>query len=170
MKKIRLFSAKAIKDIEGEKAELYVNFCLVLNRNYIFTFAIEAPNLMCSDRHPIRLWKHFLMVFEEENVKYMRRYENTLSKGGQRITREEEKTLNIWEHSKGVIEVLTSYPMGMWLHRRDKRVINEVLNKIRAEIEQEYKDESEHPYGQGLGRALQIIDKHKAESEDAREY
>ena len=40
-----------------------------------------------------------------------------------------------------------------------------VLDKIRAEIEQEYKAESEHPYGQGLRRALQIIDKHKAESE-----
>ena len=79
MKKIRLFSTKVTKDIEGEKAELYVNFYLVMNRNYIFTFAIEAPNLMCSDRHPIRLWKHFLMLLEEENVKYMRRYENTLS-------------------------------------------------------------------------------------------
>ena len=40
-----------------------------------------------------------------------------------------------------------------------------ILDKIRAEIEQEYKVESEHPYGQGLRRALQIIDKHKAESE-----
>lgn len=43
--------------------------------------------------------------------------------------------------------------------------VNAVLDKIRAEIEQEYKDESEHPYGQGLRRALQIIDKYKAESE-----
>ena len=42
----------------------------------------------------------------------------------------------------------------------------DVLDKIRAEIEQEYKAESEHPYGQGLRRALQIIDKHKTESED----
>ena len=40
-----------------------------------------------------------------------------------------------------------------------------ILDKIRAEIEQEYKAESEHPYGQGLRWALQIIDKHKAESE-----
>lgn len=39
------------------------------------------------------------------------------------------------------------------------------LDKIRAEIEQEYKDEFEHPYGQGLRRALQIIDKYKVESE-----
>ena len=42
-----------------------------------------------------------------------------------------------------------------------------VLDKIRAEIEQEYKNESEHPYGQGLRRAIEIIDKYKAESEEA---
>ena len=41
-----------------------------------------------------------------------------------------------------------------------------ILDKIRAEIEQEYKVESEHPYGQGLRRTLQIIYKYKAESED----
>jgi len=75
MKKILLFSTKAIKDIEGSEAELYVNFYLVLNRNYIFTFLINAPNLSCSDRHPIKLWKHFLIMLEEEYAKYMRRYE-----------------------------------------------------------------------------------------------
>lgn len=75
MKKIRLFSTKAIKDIEGDKAELYVNFYLVLNRTYIFTFLIDSPNLSCTDRHPIKLWKDFLTMLEEENVKYMRRYE-----------------------------------------------------------------------------------------------
>lgn len=75
MKKIRLFSTKAIKWIEGEEAELYVNFYLVLNRNYIFTFLIEAPDLACSDKHPIELWKRFLLILEEETVKYMRRYE-----------------------------------------------------------------------------------------------
>ena len=75
MKKIRLFSTKAIKNIEGEEAELYLDFYFVLNGNYIFTFLIDAPNLSCSDRHPIRLWKHFLIMFEEEYVKYMRRYE-----------------------------------------------------------------------------------------------
>lgn len=40
-----------------------------------------------------------------------------------------------------------------------------ILDKIRAEIEQEYKDETEHHYGQGLRRAIKIIDKYKAESE-----
>lgn len=78
MKKIRLFSTKAMKGIEGENAELYVNFYLVLNKNYIFTFLIDAPNMSCSDRHPIRLWKHFLIMFEEESVKYMRRWERTI--------------------------------------------------------------------------------------------
>ena len=79
MKKICLFSTKAIKGIEGDEAELYVNFYLVLNGNYIFTFLIDAPNLACSDRHPIKLWKHFLIMLEEDNVKYMRRYERYLN-------------------------------------------------------------------------------------------
>lgn len=77
MKKICLFSTKVIKGIEGDKAELYVNFYLVLNRTYIFTFLIDAPNLSCTDRHPIKLWKHFLIMLEEENVKYLRRYERS---------------------------------------------------------------------------------------------
>lgn len=76
MKKIRLFSAKTIKCFDGEECELYVNFYLVLNRDYIFTFLINSPNLSCSDRHPIKLWKHFLMMLETEYVKYMRRCEN----------------------------------------------------------------------------------------------
>lgn len=78
MKKIRLFSTKTVKVIEGSDAELYVNFYLVLNKNYIFTFLIDASNLACSGRNPIKLWKHFLILFEEEYVKYMRRYEKTL--------------------------------------------------------------------------------------------
>lgn len=80
MKKIRLFSTKAIKGIEGDEAELYVNFYLVLNGKYIFTFLIDAPNLACSDRHPIKLWKRFLIMLEEEYVKYMRRYEDMMPK------------------------------------------------------------------------------------------
>lgn len=75
MKKIRLFSVKATKSIEGAEAELYVNFYLVLNRNYFFTFLINSPDLSCSDRRPIKLWKRFLIMLEEENVKYLRRYE-----------------------------------------------------------------------------------------------
>ena len=75
MRKIRLFSTKATKGIEGAEAELYVNFYLVLNKNYIFTFLIDSPDLSCTDRHPIKLWKDFLIMLEEETVKYMRRYE-----------------------------------------------------------------------------------------------
>lgn len=41
----------------------------------------------------------------------------------------------------------------------EKPKSEKVLDKIRAEIEQEYKAESEHPYGQGLRRAIEIIDK-----------
>ena len=80
MKKICLFSTKATKCIEGEEAELYVNFYLVLNRNYIFTFLIDSPDLSCTNRHPIKLWKRFLIMLEEENVKYLRRYEKGIFK------------------------------------------------------------------------------------------
>ena len=76
MKKIKLFSASKKKAIEGDNAELYINFYLVFNKTYLFTFLIDAPNLSCTDRHPVRLWRHFLMELEEENVKYMRRYES----------------------------------------------------------------------------------------------
>ena len=81
MKKIRLFSTKVTKDIEGAEADLYVNFYLVLNRTYIFTFLINAPDLSCTDRNPIKLWKHFLIMLEEETVKYMRRYETARNRG-----------------------------------------------------------------------------------------
>lgn len=79
MKKIRLFTVQEKKNIEGSEAELYCNFYFVLNKNYGFTFLIESPNLACSDRHPIKLIKHWLMLIEEDCVKYMRRYE----KGGE---------------------------------------------------------------------------------------
>ena len=84
MKKICLFSTKATKGIEGDEAELYVNFYLVLDRDYVFTFLIDAPDLSCSDRHPIKLWKHFLIMREEEIVKYMRRYERYINNHGSR--------------------------------------------------------------------------------------
>lgn len=81
MKKIRLFSTKKIKNIEGEEAELYVNFYLVFTRDYILTFLIEAPDFACSGKHPIELWKRFLLILEEETVKYMRRYEKREREG-----------------------------------------------------------------------------------------
>jgi hypothetical protein len=43
---------------------------------------------------------------------------------------------------------------------------NDVLDEIKADIEQEYKVESEHPYGQGLSRALEIIDRYKSEGSE----
>lgn len=78
MKKIKLFSAKKEMMIEDSKAELYFNFYLVLSKEYFFTFLIESPNLACSDRHPIKLIKYWLMEFEHEYVKYLRRYENCM--------------------------------------------------------------------------------------------
>lgn len=44
-----------------------------------------------------------------------------------------------------------------------KLISVDVLDKIKAEIEQEYKVESGHPYGQGLRWALEIIDKYITE-------
>lgn len=84
MKKIRLLSTKAIKGIEGAEAELYVNFYLILDRDCIFRFLIEAPDLACSDKHPIKLWKYFLITLEEEWVKYVRRYEELMPRDGKR--------------------------------------------------------------------------------------
>ncbi len=78
MKKICLFSTKKKKVFDGKENELYVNFYLVLNKNCIFTFLIDSPNLSCSGRRPIKLWKHFLILLEEETVKYMDRYERIL--------------------------------------------------------------------------------------------
>jgi len=48
---------------------------------------------------------------------------------------------------------------------KTQKEINDVLDKIRAEIKQEYKVECENYYGQGLKRTIEIIDKYKAESE-----
>ncbi len=75
MKKIKLFSYRKIKSIEGSDAELYLNFYIVFSREYIFTFLIESSDLACSNRHPIRLIKHWIMEIEEQETKYLRRYE-----------------------------------------------------------------------------------------------
>lgn len=75
MKKIKLFSVRKIKSIEGADAELYCNFYIVFSREYIFTFLIESPDLACSGRHLIRLIKHWIMEIEYQETKYLRRYE-----------------------------------------------------------------------------------------------
>lgn len=72
---IKLFSVLENKNIEGEYAELYCNFYIVFSRTYFFTFFIKSPNLSCADRNPIRLIKNWVVLVEEDNVKYMRRYE-----------------------------------------------------------------------------------------------
>ena len=78
--KIKLFSVHKNKAIEGEDANLYLDFYLVFNRTYIFTFMIDSPNLGCGDKNPIRLWKRWIMLFEEEYVTYLRRYERSLNR------------------------------------------------------------------------------------------
>ena len=42
--KIKLFSVHKNKAIEGEDVELYLEFYLVFNKTYIFTFLIDSPN------------------------------------------------------------------------------------------------------------------------------
>ena len=67
-----------------------------------------------------------------------------------------------------VIEALEQKPKSEW--QQDHEIlkaysdgVNDVLDEIKADIEQEYKVESERPYGQGLSRALEIIDRYKSE-------
>ena len=79
MKKIKLFSVEKQEVIDGENAELYCNLYFVLNKTYGFTFLVESPNIACTDRHPIRLIKHWLMLVEEDCVKYLRRYEKQMN-------------------------------------------------------------------------------------------
>ena len=74
--RIKLFSIHKNNVIEGADADLYFDFYLVFSRTCIFTFLINSPNLSCSDKNPVRLWKHWLMLFEKEYVKYLRRYES----------------------------------------------------------------------------------------------
>ena len=47
--------------------------------------------------------------------------------------------------------------------RVDRDRLQETIDKARAEIKQEYENEFEQPYGQGLGRAMEIIDKYNKE-------
>lgn len=45
--------------------------------------------------------------------------------------------LNIWERSKGVIEVLTCKEFGAWLHRRDMNIQEQSIksNEVKPELE-----------------------------------
>ena len=44
--------------------------------------------------------------------------------------------LSEWEHRPEIIKVLTSYEMGAWLHRRDGRVLQEIIEEIDAHREE----------------------------------
>lgn len=79
-----------------------------------------------------------------------------------------EKELTEWEHRSDVIKVLTSYEMGAWLHRRDKRLLQEIYDEIDARRENLkiladddlYADEIK-----GYNCVIEIIDKYRG-SED----
>ena len=92
MKKIKLFSVGKIKSIEGADAELYCNFYIVFNREYIFTCLIESPDLACNDRHPIRLIKHWIMEIEEQETKYLHRYEKFIIRQKMRIWNDKRRS------------------------------------------------------------------------------
>lgn len=70
-----------------------------------------------------------------------------------------EKELTDWEHRSDVIKVLTSYEMGAWLHRRDKRLLQEIRDEISAILTNSY-DEG------GKEKALQLIDKYRKEQKE----
>ena len=82
MKKIKLFSAELNKEVEGSEAEMYVNFYLVFSKLYGFGFLVDSPNMCSNHKTPIKAWKHFLMMEQEEYVKYLRRYERLMSERG----------------------------------------------------------------------------------------
>ena len=104
-------------------------------------------------------WKVFILCFVmyqvgwwmNELMRYIRK----------KIERRKGMTLNEWEQIN--IEVLTSREMGEWLSRRENRL----LEQIRAEIEQ-ITDTMGVSYNQYVSKieVLQIIDKHRAESEE----
>ena len=77
------------------------------------------------------------------------------------LTKEDWDKISDVEH-ENTLSVTFQTPQG----RQVRYIKCEVLDKIRAEIEQEYKVETEHPYGQGLRRALEIIDKYIAEGSE----
>lgn len=82
MKKIKLFSAELNKEVEGSEAELYVNFYLVFSKSYGFTFLVDSPNIAYSNRNPVKAWKQFLMIEQDDYTKYLRRYERLMSERG----------------------------------------------------------------------------------------
>ena len=112
MKKIKLFSIGKAKNIEGSYAELYCNFYIVFNREYIFTFLIESPDLACSNRHPIRLIKHWIMEIEEQETKYLRRYEKFI-KNDLAVEEFAERVLKAMDFAIKATDSKDNYSIGM---------------------------------------------------------
>lgn len=75
-----------------------------------------------------------------------------------------EEELTNWEHRPDVIRVLTSYEMGVWLHRRDKRLLQE----IRAEIERKANSgQWSEATIYGMQKSIAIIDKYRGDKNEA---
>ena len=77
-----------------------------------------------------------------------------------------DSELTIWEHLDSVIRVLTSKEMGVWLYRRDKKILETELEKIKTEIDALY--EVYEPYFKERlvikSDVIQILDKHIKEN------
>ena len=75
-----------------------------------------------------------------------------------------EEELTNWEHRPDVIRVLTSYEMGAWLHRRDKRLLQE----IGAEIERKANSgQWSEATIYGMQKSIAIIDKYRGDKNEA---
>lgn len=78
-----------------------------------------------------------------------------------------EEELTDWEHRPDVIRVLISYEMGDWLHRRDKRLLQEIWDEIDAHREKLKIMADDDWYAgkiRGYDCAIEIIDRYKNHS------
>ena len=85
-----------------------------------------------------------------------------------------DKELTIWEHLDSVIRVLTSKEMGAWLYRRDKRVLETELEKIKAEVDKKYDelyviDEFTNGEASAYAKILEIVNEHMDELKGEQE-
>lgn len=75
-----------------------------------------------------------------------------------------EKELTDWEHRSDVIKILTSYEMGAWLHRRDKRLLQEIWDEIdahRSKLKIMADDDWYAGKIRGYDCAIEIVDRYK---------
>ena len=75
-----------------------------------------------------------------------------------------EEELTEWEHRPDVMRVLTCYEMGDWLRRRDKRLLQEILDEIDAHREKLKIMADDDWYAgkiRGFDCSIEIVDRYK---------